>query len=64
MKSYVTLGPHSLTNPSARHLVVEFSHWRLFADGEVMVLNVESSHNDAADAHNAAVALNNREVLG
>lgn len=64
MKSYVTLQPGSLTNPSSKHWVVEYRHWMDFSEVRVPMLTPVSTHDDAADAHNAAVELNNREVLG
>jgi hypothetical protein len=64
MKSYVTLQPNSLTNPTDRYLVVEYDHWQQFRNGDVSRLVPESEHDDAADAHNAAVELNREEVLG
>lgn len=64
MKSYVTLQPGSLTNPTEQYLVVEYGHWSAFRNGEVSRLIPESEHTDAADAHNAAVRLNRDVVLG
>jgi hypothetical protein len=64
MKSYVTIRPNSLTNPSDDYLVVEYGHWSAFRNGEVSRLVPKSTHADAADAHNAAVELNRDVVLG
>jgi hypothetical protein len=64
MKSYVTIYPNSLTNPTEDYLVVEYSHWMAFRNGEVSRLIPESRHSDVADAHNAAVRLNRDVVLG
>lgn len=64
MKSYVTIQPNSLTNPTDSHLVVEYGHWTAFRNGEVSRLVPESTHTDPADAHNEAVRLNRETVLG
>jgi hypothetical protein len=64
MKSYVTLTPNSLTNPTDKYLVVEYGHWSAFRNGGVSRLVPQSVHDDYADAHNAAVELNRDVVLG
>lgn len=59
-KTYVVLRPHSNTNPSAKHQVVDFDTWRAYVDGETTTYAVASAHDDHASAQTAADKLNGR----
>lgn len=47
---YVTLRPHSVSNPTSDSLVVEYHDWMAYVDGKQASYTVMSRHARASDA--------------
>lgn len=60
-KTYVILQPHSNTNPTSRHRVVDADKWQAYANGDASYYPVESDHDDHASDQAAADELNEKE---
>lgn len=60
--TYVTLRPHSITNETDKHLVVEFQAWRDYVDGNARMFLPHSKHDTAREAQVHADSLNAGEL--